>query len=383
MTMYTWHLEKGKCEEQRCCIQFSMKQATRDWSRLLAVSLPAYAMLATEWWTFEILTMLSGLLPNPETQVIANTICSNVIGFMFMFHLGISVAVCVRVGAALGAMRTDCVKRTIASSIAICLLQWAVVGGIFMTPPVRKHLSLLFAPPSSGNPAQSGEIQQLVSLCIVYVVIQQFFDGLKEVFNGAIRGSGRQAVGMGTSFIAYIVVCIPLGYCLAFEKLGQSWAPGIPGLFIATVVASTLHSFLNFAVIVATDWDAEALRTKALLYRQRSSKASAAGLGLERSRIGHGDPLHPPNLHTRSNVEPISFSNMPHSTNSSRPMTPTMTPTKGSEMMFASVALQHPPPLRNSSISAASSRRGTPLQAFKSECDAPDVHGSYGAYAYP
>jgi hypothetical protein len=45
-------------------------EACKGWGRLLNVSLPAYAMLATEWWTYEILTLFSGMLPNATVSVV-------------------------------------------------------------------------------------------------------------------------------------------------------------------------------------------------------------------------------------------------------------------------------------------------------------------------
>mmetsp|Transcript_9935 Transcript_9935/g.13828 ORF Transcript_9935/g.13828 Transcript_9935/m.13828 type:complete len:620 (-) Transcript_9935:92-1951(-) len=327
---YTMWLEETRPQQERTWRGLNLRRAFKGWGELLAVSLPAYAMLATEWWAFEFLTLMSGLLPNPETQVIAQTICSNIIGFMFMFHLGLSVAVCVRVGNALGALRTDCTRRTIISSIGISLIQWAVVGGTFLLPIVRDNLSLLFAPASSGTPEQSGKVQALVRECLVYVVIQQFFDGLKEVFNGVIRGCGRQTVGMVTSFVSYFCLCLPLGYCLAFHK-GQRLAPGIPGLFIATIIASGVHAALNCGVILTTDWKELAARCSGLgfMQRQHSTKSSLFDGPVDK------------NFSDLGSTQKLGGASSFRSNASSRTITPTAS-ARGSPMMFASMVI--PPP---------------------------------------
>uniref|UniRef100_A0A7S2TH53 Uncharacterized protein n=1 Tax=Lotharella oceanica TaxID=641309 RepID=A0A7S2TH53_9EUKA len=222
--------------------------------------MPAVAMLAAEFWAFEILVLMAGQLPEPNVQVIATTICLNVTGLVFMFASGTSVAVCARVGSALGAGRSKSAKLAICSGMGVCLLQWAVVCIVLMQGVVRNNLHLLFAPPSSTNPKTGQSVQALVSVGVVIVVVQQFFDGIKEVLNGVLRGGGRQFVGLGTSVMAYFMICIPLAWCLAFQKFGLTIAPGVPGLFLATVVASAVHSLLNLAVILATDWEAEIMR---------------------------------------------------------------------------------------------------------------------------
>ena len=67
---------------------------------------------------------------------------------------------------------------------------------------------------------------------------------MKEVLNGTLRGLGQQAAGVATSVVAYCVVMVPLMYALAFE-VGQSWAPGVPGLFVGMTAGSATHATLN------------------------------------------------------------------------------------------------------------------------------------------
>uniref|UniRef100_A0A7S0DU57 Uncharacterized protein n=2 Tax=Amorphochlora amoebiformis TaxID=1561963 RepID=A0A7S0DU57_9EUKA len=219
-----------------------------------------------------------------------------------MFHLGVSVAVCVRVGNSLGANRPDCAKLSVWASTGICFVQWAIVGGILMIPVVRNNLSLMFAPDlSKSRESQVEDIRKLVSYCIAFVVVQQLFDGLKEVFNGVIRGCGRQSLGMATSFVSYVLICIPLAYCLAFQVL-QSWCPGVPGLFAATCFASFLHSILNGGVIIFTDWDFEAQKAAGVLFSNVGSKILQDGKRIcetpptlirKKSRSS-SIPIHPP-----------------------------------------------------------------------------------------
>ena len=54
-----------------------------------------------------------------------------------------------------------------------------------------------------------------------------------------------------TSFVAYAVVMVPLMIVFAFE-VGQSWAPGVPGLFVGMTCGSATHAALN--LLLALRW---------------------------------------------------------------------------------------------------------------------------------
>jgi MATE family multidrug resistance protein len=45
----------------------------------------------------------------------------------------------------------------------------------------------------------------------------QLFDGLQSVATGALRGAGETRIPMLSSFVAYWVVGLPLGYYLGFN----------------------------------------------------------------------------------------------------------------------------------------------------------------------
>jgi hypothetical protein len=45
-----------------------------------------------EWWSFEFLVLLSGLLPNPKLETAVMSICFNTYVFAFMFPMGLGAA---------------------------------------------------------------------------------------------------------------------------------------------------------------------------------------------------------------------------------------------------------------------------------------------------
>jgi multidrug resistance protein, MATE family len=105
------------------------KESLRDWNEYLAVSVPATVMICAEWWSFEILAVISGYLG--VQMLAANVILLNIMALMFMFPLGFQEGICSLVGSAIGANRVIAAKEisrfTFVISWGICMSVSVVV----------------------------------------------------------------------------------------------------------------------------------------------------------------------------------------------------------------------------------------------------------------
>lgn len=59
----------------------------------LKLAVPSAAMVCMEWWSFELLVLLSGLLPNPKLETAVMSISFNTYVFAFMLPMGLGAAV--------------------------------------------------------------------------------------------------------------------------------------------------------------------------------------------------------------------------------------------------------------------------------------------------
>lgn len=64
-----------------CALVMVNRDAFCDWGKYLSISLPATAMICSEWWAFEIFTVLAGIMG--VTQLAAMTICVNAMALLF------------------------------------------------------------------------------------------------------------------------------------------------------------------------------------------------------------------------------------------------------------------------------------------------------------
>ena len=120
-------------------------------------------MLWQEWWCFEIATLLSGYLPNPDTTVAIFTISMTADTLLFNFCMGkcgqcgmqnnqdssnfkefapgLGVAACALVGGLLGEGKVYEAKvmAFMAHVVNACL--WVLLAGVLLAPPVRSRFA--------------------------------------------------------------------------------------------------------------------------------------------------------------------------------------------------------------------------------------------------
>ena len=85
------------------------KEALRGWGEYFAISIPATVMICSEWWAFEVLMIIAGLIGVVEMATI--TIVFSYSPLMFMFMLGIQEGTCTLIGNSIGANNIPLGKR--------------------------------------------------------------------------------------------------------------------------------------------------------------------------------------------------------------------------------------------------------------------------------
>ena len=157
----------------------------------------------------------------------AHQVALNLASITFMGALGLSSAGTVRVASALGSGVAGAVRRAahVAIGIVVAFELITAVGFILL----RHELPLLY----SDDPL----VLVLASQLLVYAAAFQLFDGLQVVGMGILRGLNDTRVPAIMAFVAYIMLCIPLGYVIAFP-LGF----GAHGIWIGYVIGLTIAS---------------------------------------------------------------------------------------------------------------------------------------------
>uniref|UniRef100_K3WXD8 Polysaccharide biosynthesis protein C-terminal domain-containing protein n=1 Tax=Globisporangium ultimum (strain ATCC 200006 / CBS 805.95 / DAOM BR144) TaxID=431595 RepID=K3WXD8_GLOUD len=95
--LYPHHLTQWWCDG------WSLKEAWFHVGLFLHLGIPGMLQMVMEWWAFEIISLMAGVLPNSLIAMSAHAVLLNVTTVLYMVFVGFSVAANIRVGNCLGA----------------------------------------------------------------------------------------------------------------------------------------------------------------------------------------------------------------------------------------------------------------------------------------
>ncbi|XP_044795105.1 multidrug and toxin extrusion protein 2 isoform X7 [Bubalus bubalis] len=141
-------------------------ECLQDWGPFFRLAIPSMLMLCIEWWAYEIGSFLVGLLSVLDLS--AQAVIYEVATVVYMIPMGLSIAVCVRVGTALGAADTVQAKRS-AISGTLCTVGTSLVVGILLSL-LRNKLGHIFT--------NDEEVVALVNKVLPLYIFFQLFEAL-------------------------------------------------------------------------------------------------------------------------------------------------------------------------------------------------------------
>jgi len=211
-----------------------------SFSEFLGLGIPGMFQLVFEWWAWEAVALLCGLLPGKQgiIGIGANAIMLNITSMTYMLYLGVSVAGSVRIGNALG--NGNCQKAEVASHLALALSSAISIMNVIVLLLFRFQVPHIFT-------SDEGICEKVSRLLCIGAVFQ-LPDAVYGSVQGIFRGSGRHALGAKLNFIAYYCIGIPLGYFLGL-RLGY----GVEGLWTGMTVGLVSVSVCGLVCILKSN----------------------------------------------------------------------------------------------------------------------------------
>lgn len=205
----------------------------------LELGVPGMFMMLLEWWSFEIMAIFVGLLPNSVVAISVHSVLVNVSNTTFDVFLGISVATNVLVGNYVGGNKPLHAKMAaklgmILSVSASVLLMVAIVASRFLLPAVFVSDDTSIA---------------LAAHALLFLMPYQMCDSINCVMQGIFRGTRRQKFAAYLNLVSYFVLGLPFGLYLAFP-LG--W--GIEGMWLGLTAGIFFGCVISFVKILRTNW---------------------------------------------------------------------------------------------------------------------------------
>ncbi|CAN8305137.1 unnamed protein product [Cochlearia groenlandica] len=210
-------------------------------------ALPSAAMVCLEWWSFEFIVLLSGLLPNPQLETSVLSVCLQTIGVLYSIPLAIATAASTRISNELGAGNCREAHMVVYASMSLALMEALVVSTTLLV--CRDVFGYIFS--SDGETvAYVARMAPLVSITII-------LDGFQGVLSGIARGCGWQHIGAYINLGAFYLWGIPVAAALAFLTHLNGF-----GLWIGIQSGSVLQTFLLALFTGCINWENQAIEAR-------------------------------------------------------------------------------------------------------------------------
>ncbi|XP_047164732.1 protein DETOXIFICATION 19-like [Vigna umbellata] len=203
----------------------------------MKLALPSAAMVCLEYWAFEVLVFLAGLLPNSQITTSLIAICTNTEFVAYMITYGLSAAASTRVSNELGAGNPERAKNAMNVTLKLSLL----LGFCFVLALGFGHnIWIQFFSDSATIKEEFASVAPLLALSIL-------LDAIQGVLSGVARGCGWQHLAVYINLATFYLIGLPISCLLAFKTNLQYkglWIGLICGLLCQTV---TLFLFMRRA----------------------------------------------------------------------------------------------------------------------------------------
>ncbi|RZB43576.1 protein DETOXIFICATION 12-like [Glycine soja] len=242
-----------ECERTRVPISMELFHGIGEF---FTYAIPSAGMVCLEWWSFELLTLLSGLLPNPELETSVLSICLSIITTIYTIPEAIGSAASTRVSNALGAGSPQSARVSVSAAMTLAVSEAILVSSIIFAS--RQVLGYVF----SNEQDVVDYVTDMVPLLSISVIV----DTLHGTLSGIARGCGWQHIGAYVNLGAYYVVGIPMAAILGFwlQLRGKGlWIGILTGAFCQTIMLSLITS--------CTNWEKQAIKARERIFQRSFS----------------------------------------------------------------------------------------------------------------
>ncbi|CAN6868040.1 unnamed protein product [Brassica oleracea] len=216
--------------------------------QFIALAIPSAMMTCLEWWSFELLVLMSGLLPNSKLETSVLSICLTMSSLHYGLVNAIGASASTHVSNELGAGNPKAARAAATSAVFLGVIDATIVSITLYT--YRGNWAYIF---SNESEVAHYATQITPILCLSIGV-----DSFLAVLSGRVaRGTGWQHIGAYANIGSYYLAGIPLGSFLCFVvKLRGK------GLWIGILIGSTLQTIVLAVVTFFTSWEQEAAKAR-------------------------------------------------------------------------------------------------------------------------
>ncbi|BFG29182.1 hypothetical protein CerSpe_154570 [Prunus speciosa] len=205
----------------------------------LKLALPSAAMVCLEYWAFEILVLLAGLMPNAEQTTSLIAMCVNTEAIAYMITYGLSAAASTRVSNELGAGNPDKAKKAMAVTLKLSTLLALV---LVLALAVGHNIWAGFF---SDSHIIAEQFASMVPLLVISIIV----DSVQGVLSGVARGCGWQHLTVYVNIVTFYLIGMTISSLLGFKfKLHAK------GLWIGLTCGLSCQAATVLYITQSTKW---------------------------------------------------------------------------------------------------------------------------------
>ncbi|GAB4860997.1 Protein DETOXIFICATION 16 [Ancistrocladus abbreviatus] len=218
-------------------------EALQNIPSFLRLAIPSACMICLEMWSFEMMVLLAGLLPNPELETSVLSISLNTGSTVWMIPFGLSCAASTRVSNELGAGHPQAAHLAVQVVLCMAIAEGILVGTVLIL--IRNIWGYAYS--------NVVEVVRYVGIMLPILAASNFLDGIQCVLSGTARGCGWQKIGAFINLGSYYLVGIPSAILLAFVL-----HIGGKGLWLGIICALIVQVVSLLVVTLRTNWEKQA-----------------------------------------------------------------------------------------------------------------------------
>lgn len=220
-----------------------------QWKSLIELAIPSCVSVCLEWWWYEIMILLCGLLVNPKATVASMGILIQTTSLLYIFPSSISFSVSTRVSNNLGAQNPS--KAKLSAIVGLSCSFVLGLSALLFSLMVRNVWASMFT--------SDREIISLTAMVLPIIGLCELGNCPQTTGCGVLRGTARPKVGANINLGSFYLVGMPVAIWLAFFT-----GFDFEGLWLGLLGAQGACAVTMLVVLSRMDWDYEAQRAQLL-----------------------------------------------------------------------------------------------------------------------
>ncbi|XP_071732665.1 protein DETOXIFICATION 49-like [Rutidosis leptorrhynchoides] len=225
------------------------RKCFKGWNSLINLAIPSCISVCLEWWWYEIMILLCGLLVNPKATVSSMGILIQTTSLIYIFPSSLSFSVSTRVGNELGANKPY--KAKLAANVGLFCSFILGFSALFFATSVRNKWASMFS--------EDKDIIALTKLVLPIIGLCELGNCPQTTGCGVLRGTARPRTGANINVGCFYLVGMPVSVVLGFYT-----GLDFEGLWLGMLAAQMSCVVVMMVVMWWTDWEVEAERARDL-----------------------------------------------------------------------------------------------------------------------